>query len=181
MISLLTRERKRKRGQKQDCLTIRWPFCVRRSCQIKNLFHLRLRQVPNPSRPRNPHRLVCLRTWLRRLPVFRSSAASSFTFWKSTTYILEKHDSFVRFYAMQSIIFGGAWILFAVVYSVAHMILTPIPAIGLFFAIVLWVIWALVGLAFLVLFIVTVVKAFTGVRWEIPYIGPMARQQMEKA
>src|SRR5438094_529600 len=56
-------------------------------------------------------------------------------------YILEKHDSFVRFYAMQSIIFGGAWILFAVVYSVAHMILTPIPAIGLFFAIVLWVIW----------------------------------------
>ncbi len=80
---------------------------------------------------------------------------------------------------MQSIIFGGAWILFAVVYSVAHMILTPIPAIGLFFAIILWVIWALVGLAFLVLFIVTVVKAFTGVRWEIPYIGPMARKQME--
>src|SRR5438046_5474594 len=96
-------------------------------------------------------------------------------------YILEKHDSFVRFYAMQSIIFGGAWILFAVDYSVAHMILTAIPAIGLFFAIVLWVIWALVGLAFLVLFIVTVVKAFTGVRWDIPYIGPMARQQMEKA
>src|SRR6266513_4471214 len=96
-------------------------------------------------------------------------------------YILEKHDSFVRFYAMQSIIFCCAWILFAVVYSIAHMILTPIPVIGLFFAIILWVIWALVGLAFLVLFIVTVVKAFTDVRWEIPYIGPMARQQMEKA
>src|SRR5215471_2048832 len=94
-------------------------------------------------------------------------------------YILEKHDSFVRFYAMQSIIFGGAWILFAIVYSIAHAILTPIPGIGLFFAIILWVIWALVGLAFLVFFIVTVVKAFTGVRWEIPYIGPMARKQME--
>jgi uncharacterized membrane protein len=38
-----------------------------------------------------------------------------------------------------------------------------------------------VGIAFLVLFIVTVVKAFSGVRWEIPYIGPMARKQMEKA
>src|SRR5438876_12224427 len=81
-------------------------------------------------------------------------------------YILEKHDSFVRFYAMQSIIFGGAWILFAVVYSVAHMILTPIPAIGLFFDFILWFIWALVVLAFLVLFIVTVVKAFTGVLFE---------------
>ena len=30
-------------------------------------------------------------------------------------YILEKHDSFVRFYAMQSIIFGGAWFLFNIV------------------------------------------------------------------
>lgn len=96
-------------------------------------------------------------------------------------YILEKRDSFVRFYAMQSIIFGGAWILFAIVYSLAHAILTPIPAIGLIFAVILWVIWALVGVAFLVIFIVTVVKAFTGVRWEIPYIGPMARKQMENS
>ena len=94
-------------------------------------------------------------------------------------YILEKHDGFVRFYAMQSIIFGGAWILFAIVYSIAHAILTPIPAIGLFFAVLLWIIWALVSIGFLVLFIVTVVKAFTGVRWEIPYIGPMACKQME--
>ena len=94
-------------------------------------------------------------------------------------YMLEKRDSFVRFYAMQSIIFGGAWILFAIVYSIAHAILTPIPAIGLFFAVLLWIIWALASIGFLVLFIVTVVKAFTGVRWEIPYIGPMARKQME--
>ena len=94
-------------------------------------------------------------------------------------YILEKHDSFVRFYAMQSIIFGGAWILFAIVYSIAHAILTPIPAIGLFFAVLLWIIWALVSIGFLVLFIVTVVRACTGVRWEIPYIGPMARKQLE--
>jgi uncharacterized membrane protein len=94
-------------------------------------------------------------------------------------YILEKRDSFVRFYAMQSIVFGGAWILFVIVYSVAHAILTPIPGIGLFFSIILWIVWALVGVAFLVIFIVTVVKAFSGVRWEIPYIGPMARKQME--
>jgi uncharacterized membrane protein len=94
-------------------------------------------------------------------------------------YILEKHDSFVRFYAMQSIILGGAWVLFVIVYSFAHAILTPIPAIGLLFSIILWIVWALVGVAFLVVFIVAVVKAFTGVRWEIPYIGPMARKQME--
>jgi uncharacterized membrane protein len=94
-------------------------------------------------------------------------------------YLLEKRNSFVRFYAMQSIIFGGAWILFAIVYSIAHAILTPIPAIGLVFAIILWIVWALTSVAFLVVFIITVVKAFTGVRWEIPYIGPMTRKQVE--
>jgi uncharacterized membrane protein len=94
-------------------------------------------------------------------------------------YILEKRNGFVRFYAMQSIIFGGAWILFAIVYSIAHAILTPIPAIGLVFAIILWIVWALTSVAFLVVFIITVVKAFTGVRWEIPYIGPMTRKQVE--
>src|SRR6266403_1865998 len=58
-------------------------------------------------------------------------------------YVLEKHDSFVRFYAMQSIIFGCTWFLFNIVSAVAHAILTPIPAIGLVFAVLLWVIWAL--------------------------------------
>src|SRR6266581_5673652 len=94
-------------------------------------------------------------------------------------YILEKHDSFVRFYAMQSIIFGGAWILCWIVYLVAHTILGSIPAIGLFFAIILGIAWALISVAFLVIWIVTMVKAFTNVRWDIPYIGPIARQQME--
>jgi len=94
-------------------------------------------------------------------------------------YIAEKQDNFVRFYAMQSIILGGAWLLCWFVYSVAHWILTPIPVIGLFFSIILWLAWALVSIAILVVFIIAVVKAFSGVRWEIPYIGPVARKQME--
>ena len=96
-------------------------------------------------------------------------------------YILEKHDSFVRFYAMQSIIFGGAWILCWIVYLVAHTILGSIPAISLFFAIILGIAWALISVAFLVIWIVTMVKAFTNVRWDIPYVGPMARKQFESS
>src|ERR1044071_1639442 len=45
-------------------------------------------------------------------------------------YILEKHDSFVRFYAMQSIIFGGAWLLFNIASSVVHAVFGAIPGIG---------------------------------------------------
>jgi uncharacterized membrane protein len=96
-------------------------------------------------------------------------------------YILEKRDGFVRFYAMQSIIFGCVWIVFSIVYSIAHGIFTHIPAIGFFFDIILNIVWALVWVAFLVVFIITIVKAFTGVRWDIPYIGPIARRQVDSA
>lgn len=93
-------------------------------------------------------------------------------------YILEKQNSFVRFYAMQSIIFGGVWILFNVVSSMIHLIFSPIPGLGPIFIIIWSLVSALVHLAFLIIFIIAVVKAFTGERWEIPYIGPMARKQV---
>ena len=96
-------------------------------------------------------------------------------------YIVEKHDGFVRFYAMQSIIFGGAWLLFNIASSVVHAVFGAIPGIGgllLFF----WaIIGALIHIAFLVVWIVATIKAFTGVRWDIPYIGPLARKQVETA
>ncbi len=94
-------------------------------------------------------------------------------------YILEKHDKFVRFYAMQSIIFGGAWIIFVIIWQVLHGILAHIPAVGWLFALLLWIIWAVASLAMVVIWIITMIKAFSGVRWEIPYLGPIARNQVD--
>jgi len=94
-------------------------------------------------------------------------------------YNLEKHDSFVRFYAMQSIIFGCAWFLFNIVSAVVHVVFGAIPGIGGILIFFWAIIAALVHLAFLVIMIITMVKAFTGVRWDIPYIGPVARRQVE--
>ena len=94
-------------------------------------------------------------------------------------YILEKRDSFVRFYAMQSIIFGCAWFLFNIVSAVVHAVFGAIPGIGGILVFFWAVIAALVHLAFLVIMIITIVKAFTGVRWDIPYVGPIARKQVE--
>jgi uncharacterized membrane protein len=94
-------------------------------------------------------------------------------------YILEKRNSFVRFYAMQSIIFGGAWFLFNIASAVVHAVVGAIPGVGPILVFMWAVIAALAHLAFLVVFIVAVVKAFSGVRWDIPYIGPMARKQVE--
>ena len=94
-------------------------------------------------------------------------------------YILEKHDSFVRFYAMQSILLGAAWLVFYIAALIVHGVFSAIPGIGGILVFFWQVIVALVYLVFLVLWIVAMVKAFTNVRWEIPYIGPIARKQME--
>jgi uncharacterized membrane protein len=92
-------------------------------------------------------------------------------------YLLEKRDSFVRFYAMQSIIFGAVWILFNIVSSIIHEIFWVIPGIGHVFA-GLWALAsALVQIAFLIVLIIAIVKAFSGVRWDIPWVGPIARRQ----
>ncbi|MBA3962942.1 MAG: hypothetical protein H0X40_13740 [Chthoniobacterales bacterium] len=93
-------------------------------------------------------------------------------------YVLEKRDSFVRFYAMQSIIFGAAWFLFGLVWRIFLSILASIPVIGVIFAFLLWLVWAAVNVVFLIVLIIAIVKAFSGVRWDIPYVGPMARKQV---
>ncbi len=96
-------------------------------------------------------------------------------------YVLEKHDQFVRFYAMQSIIFGGAWIVFSIVSQIVHAVFAAVPGIGGLLVVLWGLIWAIVTIAFLVIFIITVIKAFSGAIWEIPYIGPVARKQVDGA
>src|SRR2546421_9862351 len=93
-------------------------------------------------------------------------------------FILEKQGPFVRFYSMQSIVFGMAWFLFNIVSAVVHAIFGAIPAIGGILVFFWAIIAAIVHIALVVLWIIATVKAFTGVRWDIPYVGPMARKQV---
>ena len=96
-------------------------------------------------------------------------------------YILEKKDGFVRFYAMQSIIFGAAWFLFNLLSGIAHGILSAVPGLGGLLA-GLWALAsALVQIGFLIVMIIAIVKAFSGVRWDIPWVGPMARKQTNES
>jgi len=94
-------------------------------------------------------------------------------------YVVEKHDSFVRFYAMQSIILGAAWLVFYIAALIVHGVFNAIPGIGGILVFFWQIVVALVYIVFLVLWIVAMVKAFINVRWEIPYIGPIARKQIE--
>jgi uncharacterized membrane protein len=96
-------------------------------------------------------------------------------------YILEKQDSFVRFYAMQSIIFGIAWILVQIGCWIVSGFFSVVPGISWFLGGLWGLVWWLINLALFIVLVVTIVKAFTGVRWDIPYIGPMARKQVGEA
>lgn len=96
-------------------------------------------------------------------------------------YIVEKQDQFVRFYAMQSIIFGGIWFLFNMVSWIFHLIFSAIPVAGPIFAALWFFVAAMVHLGLLVIMIIAMVKAFSGVRWDIPFVGPIARKQTGEA
>jgi uncharacterized membrane protein len=77
---------------------------------------------------------------------------------------VEKDDRFVRFHAMQSIVFFGAVL-------VAHLALSGVPFLGK----VLYVPFLLgvVGVwAFLIY------QAFNGHRYKLPYIGDFAERQL---
>lgn len=51
-------------------------------------------------------------------------------------------------------------------------VLVRIPFLGVIFGLLS----ILISLGCLALFIITLIKAFTGVEWEIPYIGKQARK-----
>jgi uncharacterized membrane protein len=77
-------------------------------------------------------------------------------------YLVEKDNRFVRFHAMQSIVtFGGL--------TVITTILGFIPVIGL-------ILLPLVGIAWFVLWILLMVKAFQGEKIKLPFAGEIAEK-----
>src|SRR5947199_9867496 len=76
-------------------------------------------------------------------------------------FILEKQDSFVRFYSMQSIVFGLAWFLFNIVSKILFMILGSLPAIGGILVFFCSIMAGHIHIAFVVLRIIATVHAFT--------------------
>ena len=90
-------------------------------------------------------------------------------------YFGEKQNRFVRFHAMQSILFNAFWIiLFVVIFTLqsvfyATVILAPV-------AIVLTCLTFLLPLAALVLWIILMVYAFQGKYFKLPVIGDYAER-----
>ena len=72
-------------------------------------------------------------------------------------------NSYIRFHSWQSIFLGIAFVAI-------HIVLGIIPLIG-------WLVLMLLDLGFLVLWIVVILKALKGERFQLPVIGKYAAQQ----
>ena len=90
-------------------------------------------------------------------------------------YLVKKEDKYLRFHSMQSILLWVGAFVVAMVLWVISAIVGMIPVIG--------VIACVFGFAGLAIWLVAVVaalycayKAFNGEKYELPYIGPMAKK-----
>ena len=111
-------------------------------------------------------------------------------------FIIEKENKFVRFHALQSIIFGVANSIVMGVLAVVAIILTFVFSIGAaaaatsggggiatLISLLVWLIWLifwLVGLAMFGGLIYAAVKAYQGHTFKLPFIGNMAEKIINK-
>ncbi len=91
-------------------------------------------------------------------------------------YFIEKKDLFVRHWAVQTIYFGVAWIGAFLAISVLSGILSHIPGIGIIFALLFALLWFVVWLGGTVLWIIGIIKAFQGQKWEYPVISQLGKK-----
>ncbi len=107
-------------------------------------------------------------------------------------FFIEKENRFVRFHAMQSILFGiantvimGLLVVVAIVLTFAFGIGGAIVggALGMIVNLLVWVVWLIFWLIVLVFFVGLVfaaVKAYQGQMFKLPIIGNMAEKIVNK-
>jgi len=88
--------------------------------------------------------------------------------------VIEPRDARVRFHAMQSIILSAGCIVVYIVLSIVFAILDVIPVIQVIFLALGVIIFPLLGLAFFIIWLVTMLKAFTGSDLRLPVIAEYA-------
>ncbi len=89
--------------------------------------------------------------------------------------VIDKERPFIRFHAMQSIVFTVAWIALWIVLFILGLVLGVIPVIGFLLDLLITLVVMVVGF---VLWLYLMYQAFQGNEWEIPFIGEQARRLM---
>ena len=92
-------------------------------------------------------------------------------------FLIEKENRFVRFHAMQAILFGAAIFVISIVLSITLGVVSYVSWIlGSLFSLA----WLLLWLAFLVGWILCMIKAYQGQMFKLPIVGDMAEKIVNK-
>ncbi len=95
--------------------------------------------------------------------------------------VIEKRNKFVRFWAIQSLLLGLLAFAVGIIFFVAHFVLGHLPLIGTLMSWILGFLYHWVfRIAWVVVYIISIVKAFSNQEWEIPILGKIARQWLAK-
>jgi uncharacterized membrane protein len=84
-------------------------------------------------------------------------------------------DSFVRFHAFQSIFLSAFYVVFFMAWSVIFGTLSVVN-LGFLWSLTVLV-WSLLRLAFFLLWLLMMYKAYNNERFSLPFIGPLAAKQ----
>jgi uncharacterized membrane protein len=88
-------------------------------------------------------------------------------------YFIEKKDGFVRHWAVQSIYFGVSTFVVFFVLMIVLQIFAHVPLIGWIFALLLGLLVFVFYIGYFILWILGIIKAFTGQSWEYPFLTPL--------
>lgn len=96
-------------------------------------------------------------------------------------YLIEKNNNFVRFHAVQSLLYGISIIVMSIVLMIVLMVTTGVLAavsdtLGGIFALVSFFIWIALFLALFAGWLFLMFKAYQGQMFKLPIIGNLAEK-----
>lgn len=91
--------------------------------------------------------------------------------------VVEGDDDYVRFHAIQSIAVTIGMMGLYLVLGVGMAIVSQIPAIGGILALLLGLLYPVIGLVGFVLWVLLMYKAYSGERYALPVVGSFAANQ----
>lgn len=86
-------------------------------------------------------------------------------------YLIEKQDDVVRWHAAQSIVFGVAWVIVWVAAQVLSTVFWSVPILGWIAGVLVWV---ALGLGGFILWVLCLVKGYSGEKWRMPALAQFA-------
>lgn len=84
-----------------------------------------------------------------------------------------RRNPFIRFHSWQAVLFSGSSILLGLVLKLLFVVFSFLPVVGFLLA---WLSFGIAALGIVMLWVVLVVKAAQGERYQLPLIGPLAMQ-----